>query len=663
MKVNRVIVLVCFLIFLSACVSKPPVPPYPVGVGAEDDLFIAAEQMYEAQEYTQALDAYREFLGAYPERPLAPAALMKIGKINSILGNPDEARRAYARLISEYPSSSFSPDAWVEILSSYYHQGNYAEVIEQAPDVLRSIDSPSHVFRVYALVGDAYMALGSPVEAFKEYLEAQQRAADFEQEAITEKLKAAIAQLDSEKILELLENMDNEVARGYLMFQLGLNYAMHEKYNEALIALGNFLDRFPEHPDASLAEDLIKQIKESALLGRYTVGCLLPLSGPYQSVGDRARKGIELALNRFSLITPDPEVNIIVKDSAGSPDQTRIAMQELIDEHVAAIIGPIVTAEVAAAEAQKSKIPIITLTQKDNITSIGDYVFRNFITPQMQVNALVDYTTLSLGLNRFAILYPNETYGITFMNLFWDRLIENGAKVVGLETYNPQNTDFANPIKKLVGLYYEIPEDLKEAAETSADHERGRQQLVLGDSQRSLGQENTGQNQEQKEEDEPEAIVDFDAIFIPDSPKAAGLIIPQLAFYDVKDVYLLGTNLWHSEDLIKMAASYAQGAIMPDGFFAESPEPVVQDFVKAFEETYEEKPGFIEAVAYDSAMMVFRVLIKPDLRFKSDLKNELLNLADFSGVTGPTHFDEDGEAQKQLHLLMIKGKRFVELKP
>jgi branched-chain amino acid transport system substrate-binding protein len=663
MKVNRVIVLVCFLIFLSACVSKPPVPPYPVGVGAEDDLFIAAEQMYEAQEYTQALDAYREFLGAYPERPLAPAALMKIGKINSILGNPDEARRAYARLISEYPSSSFSPDAWVEILSSYYHQGNYAEVIEQAPDVLRSIDSPSHVFRVYALVGDAYMALGSPVEAFKEYLEAQQRAADFEQEAITEKLKAAIAQLDSEKILELLENMDNEVARGYLMFQLGLNYAMHEKYNEALIALGNFLDRFPEHPDVSLAEDLIKQIKESALLGRYTVGCLLPLSGPYQSVGDRARKGIELALNRFSLITPDPEVNIIVKDSAGSPDQTRIAMQELIDEHVAAIIGPIVTAEIAAAEAQKSKIPIITLTQKDNITSIGDYVFRNFITPQMQVNALVDYTTLSLGLNRFAILYPNETYGITFMNLFWDRLIENGAKVVGLETYNPQNTDFANPIKKLVGLYYEIPEDLKEAAETSADHERGRQQLALGDSQRSLGQENTGQNQEQKEEDEPEAIVDFDAIFIPDSPKAAGLIIPQLAFYDVKDVYLLGTNLWHSEDLIKMAASYAQGAIMPDGFFAESPEPVVQDFVKAFEETYEEKPGFIEAVAYDSAMMVFRVLIKPDLRFKSDLKNELLNLADFSGVTGPTHFDEDGEAQKQLHLLMIKGKRFVELKP
>ena len=663
MQTHRFIVLTCLLIVLSACVPKPPVPPEPVAVGAEEDLFIAAENMYEAQYYLQALDAYRAFLNRYPDRPLAPAALMKIGKINSILGNNDEARRDYSRLISEYPSSSFYPDAWVEILSSYYHEKNYVDVINQAADVLRSIDSATHVFRVYALVGDAYMALGLPVDAFKYYLEAQQRATDYEQEAITQKLKAVTAQLDSEQILELLEDVDNEVPRGYLMFQLGLNYAMHEKYNEALIALGNFIDRFPEHPDAPLADDLIKQIKESALLGRYTVGCLLPLSGPYQSVGYRALKGIELALDRFSTKTQDPQVNIVVKDSAGSPDQTRIAMQELIDEQVAAIIGPIVTAEVAATEAQKSKIPIITLTQKDNIASIGDYVFRNFITPEMQVNTLVDYATLSLGLNRFAILYPNETYGITFMNLFWDRLIENGAKVVGLEAYNPQNTDFANPIKKLVGVYYEIPEDLKEVAELSADDEGGSQQLALGDSEQSLEPENTGQNQEQKKEEEPEAIVDFDAIFIPDSPKTAGLIIPQLAFYDIKDVYLLGTNLWHSDDLIKMATSYVQGAIMPDGFFAESAEPVVQDFVKAFEAAYEEKPGFIEAVVYDSAMMVFSVLVKPDLRFKSELKNELLNLTDFSGVTGPTHFDENGEAQKQLHLLQIKGRKFVELKP
>ena len=47
------------------------------------------------------------------------------------------------------------------------------------------------------------------------------------------------------------------------------------------------------------------------------------------------------------------------------------------------------------------------------------------------------------------------------MNLFWDKLLELGGTVVGVESYKPNQTDFIVPIKKLVGIYYEIPEDLK----------------------------------------------------------------------------------------------------------------------------------------------------------------------------------------------------------
>ena len=657
MKANRVIILLFIMLAIGACAQKPPITTAPVPMGAEDGLFVAAEKMFEFQDYAQALEAYRAYVDQYPDRPLAPAALMKIGKIQSILGNYVEARRAYNRLISEYPLSLFNPDARVEILVTLYQEGAYSAVIEQAPEVLRNVDSDLHIFRTYALVGDAYLALGSPADAFKYYIEARQYASELEQEAISQKIKAATARLDSATIVELLNSRERNIPRGYLMFQLGLNYAMAEKYDEALATLEQFLDQFPGDENATVAEGLIKQIKESALFNRHTIGCLLPLSGPYQSVGSRALRGIELALERFSAQSGGPQMNVIVKDSRGDPEQTRLAMQQLIDEKVAAIVGPIVTAEVAAALAQANGIPIITLTQKDNITSIGDYVFRNFITPEMQVNALVDFTTGSLGLTRFAILYPDETYGFTFMNLFWDRLIEKGGKVVGVEAYNPKHTDFADPIKKLVGLYYDIPDDLKEVADLS----------MTGAAQRASSgspsdQNDGGADQEQKNADEePEAIVDFDAIFIPDSPRTAGLIIPQLAFYDVKDIYLLGTNLWHSNTLIEMADQYVQGAIMPDGFFAESSAPVVQDFVKIFEETYQEKPGFIEAVVYDSAMMLFNVLNQPDIRFKSDLKTKLLNLVDFSGVTGPTHFDENGEAQKQLYLLRVKRREFVEL--
>ena len=653
MKENRAIILLCFLLILGACVPKPPVPTEPSQIGVEDELFIAAEEMFEAEDYSQALEAYGAYVDQYPDRSLAPAALMKIGKINSILGKYDEARRAYNRLISEYPRSSFNPDARVEGLFSFYNEANYQEVIQQAPDVIRSVDSTPHVFRIYALVGDAYLALGLPFDAFKYYVEAQQMASEWEQDAIIQKIKASIAQLDSEKIMRLLDGMDKKMPAGYLMFQLGLNYAIEEKYDDALIAMENFLDQFPEHENASLAEDLIKQIKESASFSRYTIGCLLPLSGPYQTVGFRALKGIELALDRFSTQTDGPQMNIVVKDSGGSPEQTVMAMQELIDEQVAAIIGPIVTAEVAAFEAQENRIPIITLTQKNNITSIGDYVFRNFITPEMQVKAIADYTTASLGLNRFAILYPDETYGVTFMNLFWDRLIENGGKVVGLESYNPEHTDFADPIKKLVGLYYPIPEDLK-----SADNPDN---IYLYDH----GEEAPGaveMDEDAYYDETPKANVDFAAVFIPDSPRIAGLIIPQLAFYDIDNVVLLGTNLWHSIRLIEMARDYVQGAVMTEGFFSGSSLKEVQDFVGLFEKIYAFKPGFIEAVFYDTATIILEILSRSDIQFRSTIRDELKKLTDFLGVTGITSFSETGDARKSLYLIRVKGDKFVEVR-
>jgi ABC-type branched-subunit amino acid transport system substrate-binding protein len=105
-----------------------------------------------------------------------------------------------------------------------------------------------------------------------------------------------------------------------------------------------------------------------------------------------------------------------------------------------------------------------------------------------------------------------------------------------------------------------------------------------------------------------------------------------------------------------------QGAVMPDGFFAESNSPAVKQFVNTFEETYQEKPDFIEAVVYDSALILFHAVTRPDIRYRTDIRDELANLENFPGVTGLTRFDETGEVRKKLHLLRIKGKRFVELK-
>jgi branched-chain amino acid transport system substrate-binding protein len=657
MKPIRIIFFVTAVLFLWACVPKMA----PVRLDPADALFSRAEKMLQAESYPEALDAYGEYLERFPDRPLADAALMKLGSVYAILGDNEKARSAYERLIAEYPESIFVPDAGIEMLTTYYNQGYYEDVITEAADLIEVFVSGAHLLRVYVLLGDTYMAIGAPKDAVYYYILAVSQAGEPEKETILITLKDALQHLGSEDLVDLTDPLKDDVPKGYLMFQLGLNYTEEEKYNEALKVLSAFIEKFPVHENVQQAKSLLASIHKKSVYSRYTIGCLLPLSGPYKIYGNRALTAVELALNQFSANNSGPSIKVIIKDTASDPAKAAMAVKELYDENVAAIIGPLITAESAATAAQNKGIPIITLTQKDNITRIGDYVFRNFITPGKQVETLVSFVVDALGVKKFAILYPDEKYGTTFMNLFWDQVIAHGGSVVGVESYNPTHTDFADPIKKLVGLYYKVPEDLK-IPDLAADDQESNESVTDSTTDplmASPGEDD--ENIETEENEKPEAIVDFDAIFIPDAPTKAGLVIPQLAFYDVTDTYLLGTNLWHSDRLITMARRYVQGAVVPDGFFAEDASENVKNFVGIYQKVFDQKPGFIEAVTYDTAMILFQMVSRPDIRFRSTLKNELERLTDFQGVTGLTSFDNEGDVRKRLYLLQIKGNRFFQL--
>ena len=639
--------LICFV---CACAQGPTVKGDIETNEQANELFLRAEEKYGAEAYEDALVLYSDYVERFAEQPMAVAALMKIGSIQVLLQDYPQARASYERVIAEYPENEFSKDARVEILNVLYQQGAYREVIDEAALTLETVDSPDHVFKTYAIVGDAYMASNLPLDAVEFYAQASHYAPAEDQAAIDAKLQEAIMQLQPDDVSAFISRTESILPLDFVLFQLGMSYAMQENYDQALAILEEFNLRFPDHEKSDEVAQMIENIKQNASFDRQTIGCLLPLSGSYQAFGHRAMRGLEIALDSFRTMTGFAPINILVKDTGSNPDQTLAAMQELQSAGVAAIIGPLVHVELAAREAQAMGIPIITITQKDRIPEIGENVFRNFLTPQMQVRALVSFAVEELGAMRYAILYPDEVYGRTFMDLFWTELQQYGGQVVGVESYDPTKTDFSDPIRRLVGLYYPVPEDL------IASRPKGQR----AESHRRRGRSG-GENQDDELEEELEAIVDFDAIFIPESPKTAGLLIPQLAFHDVRGVVLIGTNLWHSQTLLDLAEQYVQGAILPDGFFAASQKTEVQDFVRRFEQTYVEKPGYIEAIIYDSAMILFNVVRRSDVRFRGDIRSALTHVNGFNGVTGFTRFDENGEAVKRAFLLQIDGDEFVEL--
>jgi ABC-type branched-subunit amino acid transport system substrate-binding protein len=631
-------------------VTEPTAQPQPLR--ADRQLLADAESQLEQKNFELALSTYRRYIERYPDGADVDLAMLGMGKAYTRLGSYEAAREQFNRLLSERPQSPRATDAKIGILNLFYLEGRYPEVIQLSSVILEEASTGQQVSKTYIILGDTYLAMQSPEDAVYFYTMAAKESDDLQGSDLVEKLKTAIGMLEPPEIESLLGYVEEELPRGYLMFELGVKYAQEGDYDQAQKALSGFLAAFPQHELSSQAKALRDEISEKTFYYQTTVGLLLPLSGRYQAYGNRALKGIELAMFQFNSRPQVQPIHLIVKDTGSEPDRVVVAMEELLQEKVAAIIGPLVGAEYAASIAQENGIPIITITQKEKITEIGDNVFRNFLTPQMQVKRLVNFAAETLAVQNFAILYPEEKYGATFMNLFWDEVVATGGRVVGIESYNPAHTDFADSIKKLVGLYYEVPSELEPIIRPPEEEDPV-------DAVEDPNED--GVSERQRKEEEPEAIVDFEAIFIPDAPTKTGLIVPQLAFYDVEDVYLLGTNLWHHPKLIEMARDYVQGAIMPDGFFAGSRSARIRNFVDVFESTYGDQPGFIEATTYDTAAMLFDVISRPEVRTRTAIREALLDIRDYPGVTGMTSFDATGDALKQLSLLQIEGSRFVEL--
>ncbi len=324
-------------------------------------------------------------------------------------------------------------------------------------------------------------------------------------------------------------------------------------------------------------------------------------------------------------------------------------IEELHQSNAIAIIGPVAASEAAAAKAQALRIPIVTLTQKAKIADMGDYVFRNFLTPEMQVKTLIQYAVGTLNITRFAVLYPDESYGNMFMKLFYDQAVQAGATVTRMEAYRPDEKDFSLPVKKIVENIQRSPGDFQ-------NNDTGRLPADASAQNHDVDQEirKHGENQSA-------GNIDFEAVFIPDAPEKAGQIIPLFAYYGVRNIYLLGTNLWHSDKMIQITFSQIQGAVIPDGFFDKAASENVAAFVSEFEAAYGYRPGFIEAVSYDTAMILFHLAASPDVKTADDMKAKLLSMSPYPGVTGSTYFAPNGEAVKDIYLLKIISDRFAEI--
>lgn len=355
------------------------------------------------------------------------------------------------------------------------------------------------------------------------------------------------------------------------------------------------------------------------------IGVLLPLSGDYASFGEDALSGILLAAGIFG--SRAQQVEVIVKDIS-DPASVARAVQELASNgRVLGLIGPLLSSNAldVARHAQMHKLPVITLSQREGVTDAGDYVFRNFLTPEDQARALAAHAANSLGAKRFAILHPQSPYGVELARHFEIAVKENGGTVVRKAVYSPGTTDFTDTIRRIFGVQ-------------TKERKEGRRVIR-----------------------EFEPTVQVDALFIPDSHEQAALVAPYLEYFSVKDVKLLGANGWNSPRLVELAGKNVEGSVFVDGFFAPSRRGGAGEFSRDYGAAFGKPPGILSAHAFDSARMLLHAAVGSGLlRDREEVRDRLKGIRDFRGATGAISFNPRREAEKRLFILTVENGRIVE---
>jgi ABC-type branched-subunit amino acid transport system substrate-binding protein len=542
-----------------------------------------------------------------------------------------EAAQTYEYIILSFPESPVQKEARYR-LAVCYHQLNQPSKTVRTLRPLVGLDLPTpRKVKILSLMAESYLNLKKPLHTLRWYLMAAEEADDPEVKAeLKERIQNILSEdLSDTELREIVFIYRDTYLAGYAKFVLAQRLLrageidMSRQLLSELIRFHSHEDFFPE------VEAFLGELREF-VPDEYVLGCILPLSGPgAANFGEPSLSGIELAIHAFEPEYEGLNVRLIVKDSQSSPSRAAEAVEELVrQDGVLAIVGPLLraTSEAAAKKAEELSVPLITLTTKDDIAQESDFVFRNGVSYPLQIRSLVTYAIDYLGLFRFAVFYPYDGYGKTLSSLFIDEVYRQGGDVVILEQYANSQMDFGPEIKRMVKI-----------------------------------QEEKTTGREERRDYNP--IIEFDGLFIPDQADRIAQIAPQLAYYDVYGITLLGTNAWNNPTLLEKAGKFVQDALLVDEFFSGSQSPVIRDFVDLYGVTFDEEPTILAAQAYDATAILVNLLEERSILSREAMREELVRIQGFRGVSGFNGFDPTGNPKKRPVLLTIQGRGFRELSP
>jgi branched-chain amino acid transport system substrate-binding protein len=319
------------------------------------------------------------------------------------------------------------------------------------------------------------------------------------------------------------------------------------------------------------------------------IGLILPMTGGQASTGKQIDNAVKLYMQQKGDTVAGKKIEVILKDDAAVPDNTKRLAQELIvNDKVNFIAGFGVTpaALAAAPLATQAKIPEIVMAAGTSIiTERSPYIVRTSFTLAQSSTIIGDWAAKN-GIKKVATLTSDYAPGNDALNFFKQNFTAGGGEVVEEVKVPLANPDFAPFLQRM-------------------------------------------------KDSKPDAIF----VFVPAGQ--GGNFMKQYAERGLTGIKVIGPGDVMDDDLLNGMGDAALGAVTAHLYSAAHPSAMNKDFVAAYKKAFSARPGFMAVSGYDGIHLIYEALKKTGGKTDGDALVQAMKGMKWESPRGPISIDPE----------------------
>ncbi len=345
-----------------------------------------------------------------------------------------QAAVEFEKIIRDYAkTAAYEPALYLSVIA-HFRVDNYSQAILYGERFVKEFAVSKYLNNVLAVLGQAYYKEANDYQAayylIKYYL---QTGDTLSRETAFSTVLEILPKLNILSLEKLHRAYMSEPIDEHILYTLARVELREGRKKEAQRDFELLSRRFPETRYSMELDDYLRVISLGETSGR--VGVLLPLSGKFAATG----KKLQDLLKKFEQ-ERKPPFSVIVQDTKSDAVEAILAAQRLTEEKVDILVGPIFSLEAygVCGLAYARGVPVILPLLESRFEAIP-LIYTTSPSSEEQAQAIARYAVNQLQMNTFAVLYPEIAKFKELARVFQEEVIKNGRQVVAAVGFDPDS--------------------------------------------------------------------------------------------------------------------------------------------------------------------------------------------------------------------------------